>query len=73
MGNKAVMIRDDIITIYRMGQNAIVEAVTRLSDHISELELRIEELEARSNKDSHNSSKPPSSDKSGNKANAGKK
>ncbi|QUY40430.1 hypothetical protein I1H34_13665 [Acaryochloris marina S15] len=45
----------DIRAIYHQGEDAVVELVTRLIE-------RIERLEERLDKDSRNSSKPPSGD-----------
>jgi len=49
------MKREDIEKIYDLGKDAVVDLILQLLD-------RIEKLEAQLNKDSHNSSKPPSSD-----------
>jgi transposase len=49
------MNRDDIRKVYERGPEAVIELIEMLF-------ARIEELERRLNKDSHNSNKPPSSD-----------
>ncbi len=58
--------RDEILTIYKAGPDAMVAWVEQLvSTHqqqVANLTTRLEQLEARLNKDSHNSHKPPSSD-----------
>ena len=68
--------RDTIATLYKSGPEAVVSLVGYLQDVITQLwgqiesqratieeqKKRIEELEAKEKKDSHNSSKPPSSD-----------
>ncbi len=50
------MKRDEILTIYAAGPEAVVSLVEQL------LTTRVQELEANLNKDSLNSHKPPSSD-----------
>ena len=47
---------------YQLGVDAVVALVERLQEHITNLETRIQVLENQTAKDSHNSSKPPSSD-----------
>jgi transposase len=58
--------REAILAIYEKGPEAVVELVENLiatfAEHISHLEGRIKYLEDQIAKDSHNSSKPPSSD-----------
>jgi transposase len=61
--------RDEILAIYAAGPDAVVAWVeqllatqTRLEQQVSGLTARVTELEARLNKDSHNSHQPPSSD-----------
>jgi len=61
--------REEILTIYAQGPEAVVDLVEKLSSHQAELvqqiqtlTTRVQELETRLNKDSHNSHKPPSSD-----------
>lgn len=49
------MRREDIEKIYDLGKEAVVDLIVQLME-------RIEKLEQQLNKDSHNSSKPPSSD-----------
>lgn len=64
-----MMSEKDIIKIYNEGIDAVVGLVKSLSGQISELStqvnrlnVRVTELEAQLNKNSSNSSKPPSSD-----------
>jgi uncharacterized coiled-coil protein SlyX len=58
--------RDEILAAYQAGPEAtvaLVEAVvTALQQEIADLSTQMEQLQARLNKDSHNSHKPPSSD-----------
>jgi transposase len=54
--------RDEILAIYQAGPEAIVALVERLEQQVTVLAGRVAELEARLNKDSHNSHQPPSSD-----------
>lgn len=63
------MNREEILAVYEKGPEAVVELVTSLFQIIEELkatverqEKRISELENKLAKDSHNSSKPPSTD-----------
>ncbi len=63
--------REQILNAYRAGPEAVVSLFEYLQDTllavIEEHEARIEELEAKVNKDSHNSNKPPSTDAPRNK------
>ena len=61
--------RDEILAIYQAGPDAMVALVEQLlanqatlEQQVTGLTTRVAELEARLNKDSHNSHKPPSSD-----------
>lgn len=61
--------RDEILAIYRAGPEAMVALVEKLwatqvtlEQQVQVLTARVAELEARLNKDSHNSHQPPSSD-----------
>src|SRR5258706_7701155 len=63
------MNRDEILSIYAAGPEAVVSLVEQLlatqaelGQQIQTLTTRVQELETRLNKDSHNSHKPPSSD-----------
>jgi len=56
------MRREDIEKIYDLGKDAVVECIMQLLEKIETLTQRVNELEQKLNKDSHNSSKPPSSD-----------
>ncbi|MEA2046383.1 MAG: DUF6444 domain-containing protein, partial [Euryarchaeota archaeon] len=54
--------REDILAIYDEGPEAVVTLVTEQTMQIAELEERVRSLEIRLNKNSRNSSKPPSTD-----------
>ena len=54
--------RDEIFAAYAAGPEAVVQLVEALLAAQRVLTARVAELEARLNKDSHNSHKPPSSD-----------
>ena len=54
--------REQILTIYNQGPDAVVAIIEMLQDRIEQLEQRVDHLEQIIRKDSHNSSKPPSSD-----------
>jgi len=54
--------RDEIRAIYRQGEDAVVSLIEMLVDRINKLEEEVAQLKVQINKDSHNSSKPPSSD-----------
>jgi transposase len=61
--------RDEILAVYRAGPEAMVALVEKLwatqvtlEQQVQGLTARVAELEARLNKDSHNSHQPPSSD-----------
>lgn len=60
------MKREEILKVYEAGPDAVVELVQGLihefTSRIDELNNRIDKLEKQISKDSHNSSKPPSSD-----------
>ena len=63
------MEREDILSVYEAGPEAVIALVNNLctiieqqAAKITELEERIKSLEERLNKNSHNSSKPPSTD-----------
>jgi transposase len=57
-----MLTREQIQALYDQGPDAVMEAITTLQDAVSVLSLRVKQLEDRLGKDSHNSSKPPSSD-----------
>jgi transposase len=57
-----MLTREQIQAIYDQGPDAVVEAITALQNAVAVLTLRVKQLEDRLGKDSHNSSKPPSSD-----------
>jgi transposase len=58
--------RDEILAVYQAGPEALVAWVEQLvgahQQQVAELTARIEQLETRLNKNSHNSHQPPSSD-----------
>lgn len=54
--------RDEIRAVYAQGEEAVIGLVEGLLQRIAVLEARVEALENQQSKNSHNSSKPPSSD-----------
>ncbi len=54
--------REDIYVIYKEGPEAVSSIIFMLTARIAELEERIKALEDQINKNSRNSSKPPSTD-----------
>lgn len=56
------MSSDDIRAVYRQGEDAVVALMTVLINKINSLEEEVNMLKGIINKDSHNSSKPPSTD-----------
>jgi len=56
------MEREEILTIYKDGAEAVINLIGQQTVRIAELEERIKSLEERLNKNSRNSSKPPSTD-----------
>ena len=57
-----MLTREEIERAYNAGPEAVIAIITQLMQQNAELMKRVESLEARLNKDSHNSHKPPSSD-----------
>lgn len=64
-----MLTREEILSIYEAGPEAVISVIQRLetiieeqSILISKLEERVKVLEARLNQNSHNSSRPPSTD-----------
>lgn len=57
-----MMTRDDILAVYNAGPEAVISLVQQLQQSLAALSARVEELEHRLGKNSHNSHKPPSSD-----------
>lgn len=57
-----MLTREEIQALYDQGTEAVMEAIHALQDEMALLNLRVKQLEDRLGKDSHNSSKPPSSD-----------
>lgn len=62
-----MLTRDEILAIYAAGPEAVVELIEMLLASQRTLTARVAELEARLNRDSHNSNQPPSSDGLGKK------
>ena len=56
------MTREDCQSIYAQGEEAVISVLFKIDTTITALTSRIKALEDRLAKDSHNSSKPPSSD-----------
>jgi transposase len=56
------MSRDEIRGVYRQGEDAVVTLIETLIERINALERDVATLKAQVAKNSHNSSKPPSSD-----------
>jgi transposase len=56
------MSRDEIRAIYRQGEDAVVSLIETLINRMNVLEEEVNRLKSIINKDSHNSSKPPSTD-----------
>lgn len=56
------MSRDEIRAVYRKGEDSVISLIEMLTDRINKLEEEVAKLKAQVIKDSHNSSKPPSSD-----------
>jgi transposase len=54
--------REEFHEVYIQGEEATFQLFNRLVERINALEEKVASLDARINKDSHNSSKPPSSD-----------
>ena len=65
---KQTISREEIRAVYREGEDAVIALVEGLLKKIEQLEARVEALENQVKKDSHNSSKPPSSDGFGRRA-----
>jgi transposase len=59
---KLTINKDEILTLYAQGEEAVIALVASLVERINILEVRVEELENQKSKDSKNSSKPPSGD-----------
>ena len=57
-----MLTREDFQALYDQGPDAVFEVFSPLQDAVGLLTLRVKQLEDRLGKDSHNSSKPPSSD-----------
>ncbi len=55
--------RENILGVYNLGPEAVVDLVLRLQTQIALLGARVEGLERKLALDSHNSSKPPSTDR----------
>lgn len=57
-----MLTRDEFQLIYEQGPDAVFALIHALQQQVEALTARVKELEDRLGKDSHNSSKPPSSD-----------
>lgn len=57
-----MLTREEFQALYDQGPDAVFTVVNTLQDAVGVLALRVKQLEDRLGKDSHNSSKPPSSD-----------
>jgi transposase len=57
-----MMTREAFQQLYDQGPDAVYALLVAMQAQIDALTARVAELEARLNKDSHNSSRPPSSD-----------
>jgi len=57
-----MLTREEFQALYDQGPDAVFSVVNTLQDAVGVLALRVKQLEDRLGKDSHNSSKPPSSD-----------
>ena len=57
-----MLTREEIQALYQQGPDAVIDLVNTLQDTVAVLTARVKQLEDRLGKDSHNSSKPPSSD-----------
>jgi len=56
------MDREEILAVYKAGPEAVINLIEQQAAIIAKLEERVKSLEERLNKNSHNSSKPPSTD-----------
>lgn len=57
-----ILREEEIRAIYRQGEDAVVELIQSMQQSILLLSQRVQALEDRLAKDSHNSNQPPSSD-----------
>ena len=57
-----MLTREEFQALYEQGPDAVFAVLSTLQDAVGVLSLRVKQLEDRLGKDSHNSSKPPSSD-----------
>lgn len=60
-----MLTRDQFQTLYDQGPDAVYALLVAMQQQIDALTARVQELETRLSKDSHNSSKPPSTDPPG--------
>ena len=63
-----MLTREEIGSVYEQGPEAVIALIAGLCTQLTELTARVKELEERLTLDSHNSSKPPSSDPPANRA-----
>jgi transposase len=64
---KELISREEILSVYARGGEAVIELVEGLVEKLGKLEERVEALEGKDKKNSSNSSKPPSGDGFGKK------
>lgn len=64
---KRLISREEIRAVYAQGEDAVIDLVEGALEQIEKLESRVTELEGKLNKNSQNSSKPPSGDGFGKK------
>jgi hypothetical protein len=57
-----MMTQEEALAIYQAGPEAVVDVLLKMDARLAASEQRVRHLEGRVAKDSHNSSKPPSSD-----------
>ncbi len=57
-----VITREEALLIYNDGPESVIKVICELSAQVVSLEKRVKALEEQIGKNSHNSSKPPSSD-----------
>lgn len=57
-----IFTREELLTLAKTNPEALVEIILALQEQVQALTLRVAELDSRLNKNSRNSSKPPSSD-----------
>ena len=63
-----MLTREEIRRVYDQGPEAVIALIAGLCTQLTELTARVKELEERLTLNSHNSSKPPSSDQPAHRA-----